>query len=142
MSGWTRAACSACALAACLVAAGCGAGEVTLVVERANEDVPRPGALRVLFQIIGETDPLIFQTVPVDDPAIDQRRFADVRPGSAVYADVLGCTDENSCAEEGPIARGCSDRFRLDPGESREVTVVLDLPDVAAVRCDEVASGP
>jgi hypothetical protein len=119
----------------------CGAGEVTLVIERAGPEVPRPGALRVLFQVLGEPDPLVFSPVGVDDPSIDERRFADIPPGTTQYADVLGCAAPNSCSGDGLVARGCSERFELAPGESRSVTVVLELPEDGLLTCEEVA-GP
>jgi hypothetical protein len=118
---------------------GCGAGEVTLVLERQDTSVTRPGAVRVLFQILGVANPLIFDAVDVEDPEAGGRRFADIPPGQQMYADVFGCTQADACSGADVVARGCSDRFTLEAGESREVPVVLEQPADGLVSCEQVA---
>jgi hypothetical protein len=132
-----RRACSAVLLLLSIV--GCGAGEVTLVVDRQSADVPRPGALRVLFQVLGVADPLKFDPVDVDSPDAPGRRFADIPPGEEIFADVFGCTSVEACGDADIVARGCSDRFVLEVGESRQVPVTLQLREDGLVRCETVA---
>jgi len=133
------------AIAACLFAlavlSGCGAGEITIAVERASEVVPRPGALRVLLQLLDEPDPLIFLPVGTDDPALDERRFADVPAGTPFYVDVFGCTARDACGAPDVVARGCSERLELQAGESREVVVILELPPAGTTTCAASAAG-